>query len=433
MRDLAVLVVNFNKRELLVKCLESIFASESTDFDVFLVDNASVDDSVDAVNKQFGEKVTLLLNEENTGGAGGFYRGMKYITELGKYKYLVEFDNDITVEPDAINALRHYMEHSPDVGACGATIIDANSPDYVYEMGAMIDVHTFRLNLPFHQAKQEKLPKESLCDYVAFGASIIRIEAMKRIGYADISFFIFWDDMEFCWRLRKAGYKVCAISSAVVYHNGQTAYHHPLGNYYRFRNKIVCFARHTSDEEFNVLPDTLLLIYFRNMVASINTPEKASAYTHALFDALNNVTGKVVDGKISTLYPHQKWHKMVAGKQCINICVSEGFTQLDSLIETLKNVTNAPIAINKEIKLGQELTVLACPYVLDFDYSSMLLDSECTLVWDNYHNFACDRGDFKAFNEYNDYYPLFKSALYMYVKAKLVELRKTYLKQKYLN
>ncbi|MCL2204077.1 MAG: glycosyltransferase family 2 protein [Defluviitaleaceae bacterium] len=428
MTDLAVLVVNYNKRDLLIKCLDSIFASDEVDFDVFVVDNASKDGSVDAVKKYFKDRVTLLVNDENTGGAGGFHRGMEHISGMNQYKYIAEFDNDILVKSDAIRELRRYMEKNPNVAACGATIIDMENLETVYEMGAFIDVENFRLKLPFHQVKYSDLPDEVTCDYVAFGASIILVDSLKNAGLPDKDFFIFWDDMEFCWRLRKSGYKVCAISAAVVYHCSPSVYQQPMGSYYRMRNQIVCFARHTDAEIFENLAEIVTGRFFRTMVVNINTPERANAYTHALFDALNGVMGKAEAHKVAPLATVQKWHSLVKGKGKIIVHEGRGFTQRDALASILRSVTDAPIAIASDNMAtdNNTLHVITCYHILDIDYTSLPFIEGETLIWDNYQNFICDAADFSVFSAHKKFYPVFHSMLYGYIKNKLNLLREAW-------
>ncbi len=81
MKKIGIVICNYNKKEYVVNCIQSVLESKTDDFDIYVVDNASTDGSVEAVREQYGEQVTLLVNSENLGGSGGFNTGIRKVLE----------------------------------------------------------------------------------------------------------------------------------------------------------------------------------------------------------------------------------------------------------------------------------------------------------------------------------------------------------------
>jgi len=446
MNDLAIVICNYNKREFVLGCIKSVFQSDYLDFDVFVVDNASTDGSAEAIQNEFGERLTLLINEMNTGGSGGFNRGMREVMARNAYKYVILLDNDTTLENNAIRELRSYMDQHPEVGICGAAIFQMNKPEIIQEMGALISLDEFTNKPLYRQLTADVLPLFVECDYVPFCAAIIRIDAIQKVGLMESRYFIYWDDMEFCWRVRNAGYKIRAISSAIVYHN--MSWSKPETSfifYYFFRNKTNCFARHTNDFEFALLPEIITKRFYRSMICNQDNSPVTSTYMYALDDALNGVMGKADDYKIVPLCTERKWHALVKGKSNILIHYDPVFVKIDVLLSQLRELCNAKLTVvtygvdlshfnsadaifvtEKTPDTQYDLEIIVCYHVLDLPFESISFTEGKTLIYDNYENNIADRDDFLVFQNYEKNYAVFRNMLYPFVKEKLRIIRERY-------
>ena len=100
-KKVGIVICNYNKQMYIVKCIESVLKSSFHDFDIYVVDNASTDDSVKKIREHFGTQVILLENKENLGGSGGFNTGLREALKR-EYEYLMLVDNDIVMDPHAI-------------------------------------------------------------------------------------------------------------------------------------------------------------------------------------------------------------------------------------------------------------------------------------------------------------------------------------------
>jgi len=282
---------------------------------------------------------------------------------------------------------------------------------------------------------------------VPIGASIIRVDALRKAGLMESDYFIYWDDMEFCWRIRKSGYKIHAISSAIIYHHMSSPnYDTTFSQYYFFRNKTNCFARHVNDEEFALLPEILTKRIYRSMLCNKDNYAVATTYMHALDDALNGVIGKAQDYKILEVPREKKWYSVLRGRSSILIEFSPDYIQINLLLSQIREFCGAEITIATHganmanYCLGDailvekknpddqfDLTVTVCYHVLDFPFTDFDFTEGQNLIIDCYGNSISDKNDLLVFQYHEENYSVFRAMLYNYIKDKLKLLREDYL------
>ena len=119
MKRVGAVICNFNKKEDVLNCIQSVLESKYTDYDLYVVDNASSDGSAEAIREKYGSQVTVLVNAENLGGSGGFNTGLRKALEKG-YEYLYCLDNDVLVDENAMAWVSELQEiFSPvDLSIC---------------------------------------------------------------------------------------------------------------------------------------------------------------------------------------------------------------------------------------------------------------------------------------------------------------------------
>lgn len=251
----AVIICNYNKKEYVIKCVKSLKKQTVKSFDIYIVDNASTDGSPEEILSAFGKEVTLLCNENNLGGSGGFDTGLRYVQNKG-YEYFFLLDNDVILDEYCMERLCNDMEQNPDIGIMGAKILKMDYPDIIQEFGPMINYETVTFELCYGGEKDtDALPQLKDCDYVPACALIVRKKVIEEIGILPETNFIYYDDVEWCVRCHKAGYRVVANSSARVWHKGGAAINPTtFSNYYILRNKIKFFTSHMQTEKMDVEP-----------------------------------------------------------------------------------------------------------------------------------------------------------------------------------
>lgn len=281
MKDLGIVICNFNKVDYLKGCLETLYKSnfENLIYDVIVVDNASTDGSPDFIKENYPH-IVLLQNETNTGGSGGFDRGIRYAIQE-EYNYVVLLDNDILLEKNTILNLFKYIKENPNVGVVGSKICTMDNPDVLQEMGSFIDFEDkFNMRLAFKSHKDDNsLPEIVICDYVPACCMITTNEVLKKVGSFNTKHFIYWDDMDWCTRAKRAGYEIHAINNSRVFHKlGSANYTNTFGFYYLERNRIMFFLKYIEDDKFdkfvNIICNWFItLSFFSNLKGNYATPK----------------------------------------------------------------------------------------------------------------------------------------------------------------
>lgn len=294
---LGIIICNFNKKEYLSGCINSLLQAhfDNINYDIIVVDNASTDGSGLFVKANYPH-IILLENATNTGGSGGFDRGIRYCIEKN-YDYVALLDNDILLEENTLINLLNYLKNHPKVGIVGSKICTMDNPDILQEMGSFIDFEeNFNIKTPFKGYKDtNNLPEIIKCDYVPACCLITTQEVLKKVGSFNTDHFIYWDDMDWCTRVKKAGWEIHAINSARVFHKmGSNDNKNTFGMYYYHRNRILYFLKYLDETDFlkfcHSISNWLLnLTFFSNLKQDYNTPLVAWLI---LDDIINKNLGK---------------------------------------------------------------------------------------------------------------------------------------------
>lgn len=304
MKKIGIVICNYNKREYVVNCIQSVLESKTDDFDIYVVDNASTDDSVKAIRETYGGKVTVLVNKENLGGSGGFNTGIRRVLEEG-YEYLYCLDNDVLVDENAVGALADYLDAHEDTGVAGSIVYHMDYPDYVQQYGLDIDFENYTAITHYADFPDDgSIPEVNFCDTVATCSVMIRTSCIRttEIGIMPENNFIYWDDMEWIYRFTLAGFKVVTIKDSVVLHKmgSNTRPANTFINYYMWRNRINFFMKYTPEDKIDTMSYRILSAVFDSLYESMYREEHHVMQTisYAFYDAVKGVRGKAAEHKI---------------------------------------------------------------------------------------------------------------------------------------
>jgi len=220
-----VIIPHWNGIEILGPCLHSLEASTYTNLKVVVVDNASTDESASFVRREF-PKVILLENSENLGYAGGVNVGIRHIES----DYYLVLNNDTTHDSDWVEPLVEAMDSDPAIAAVQPKIMSAQNPtvfDYAGGVGGLIDVLAFpyALGRIFTTTEQDDGYYDTPRDifWASGTALLLRSSALKEVGLFDEDFFAHMEEIDLCWRLHNAGWRIAnAPSSRIFHHSGWT-------------------------------------------------------------------------------------------------------------------------------------------------------------------------------------------------------------------
>lgn len=276
-KDLGIVICNFNKIDYLRDCLKSISYAKFDDltYDIVVVDNASTDGSEQMIIEEFPD-VILIQTGANLGGSGGFAIGMQYVLD-NKYKYLSVLDNDTKVDSNAFIELKKYLDENDEVGVVGAMILKMDEPEIIQEMGAQLDFEEYGFILNYNDRKyDEKIPNIVECDYVPACCFMTRYEILEKVGVFDSSYFIYWDDIEWCTRVKNLGKQIHAISTSKVWHKGGAKLvTSTFPTYYFYRNLIRFFVKNLTYSDIpkfaEVIADSISkMFYFSSLKHEYN-------------------------------------------------------------------------------------------------------------------------------------------------------------------
>lgn len=300
MRKVGIFICNYNKADFVVKCVQAIKAQTYQDFDIYVVDNASEDNSVEMLQKIYGDSITILQNNKNLGGSGGFGRGIRTALDIG-YSYFMLVDNDAFLDEKAVEYLYNYMEAHKEVGICGAETLYLQQPNKIQDLGGKIDYKNYQWGGVIGGLVELEGNAILECDYVASCSVMARTEAVRKFGGFPEENFIYWDDIEWCTKCWKAGYKVIVNGYAKAYHDmsGANAQNMFL-RYYANRNRCKFFVKYLSEKKLEDFYQAITREFFSQNYGAMHKGKYGTVLTmwNAIDDFMHGITGKAKEGKI---------------------------------------------------------------------------------------------------------------------------------------
>lgn len=231
MLDLSVIIVSYNTRNILHDCLKSLYKNTPLKFEVIIVDNASTDGSIEMIKKNF-PKVRLIVNKENKGFGGGNNQGSK----IAKSDYLLLLNSDTVIKDDAIAKTLNYAKSQKNLGAISCQLLNKDgsiqpSGGYFPNLANLITWQFGLDDLPIVGSIIQNLikpvhPKLSFytgpkkMDWVTGAFTIIPTKIYKQVGGFDEKIFMYAEELELCYRIKKRGYEVRYYPKFSITHLG---------------------------------------------------------------------------------------------------------------------------------------------------------------------------------------------------------------------
>jgi len=214
-----VIIVNWNGRKHLSRCLSSLMAQTYSNFKVLLVDNTSTDGSVRYVQSKF-PSVEILQNNDNWGFAIANNIGILHCLRKNA-QFLFLLNNDTMIDDEnLISKLVDTAQKGKDIGIVGPKVLLLRNRKIIQDIGITCDIMGFPAGL--HSGELDS-DEHKGCREV-FGVSgcamLIKTNILQKVGYFDPDFFMFMEDIDLCWRTRLAGFKIIANADALIYHEG---------------------------------------------------------------------------------------------------------------------------------------------------------------------------------------------------------------------
>lgn len=210
------IVLNYNGRDIIGNCLESLLRSDCENHRIVVVDNASQDGSPEMVAEKF-PSVELIRNPENYYFSKGNNIGIQYALDKGA-QYIFILNNDTTIEPDCISKLTEFMETSPDAGGCQPLLCFMDRPDLIASAGCNIALSGKAWDAHFGEPADSLGDKPFQMGGITGGAMFLRADAVKSAGMFCEKFQMYFEDVDLSLRLRENGWNLFCVPTARVLH-----------------------------------------------------------------------------------------------------------------------------------------------------------------------------------------------------------------------
>ena len=243
----SIVLLNWNGKEHLRSFLPSILASTYVNKRIIVADNGSTDDSIVFLQQHFPQ-VEILVSPVNEGFAKGYNTALRKLSS----DYFVLLNNDVEVTPGWIEPIVELMQADKRIAVCQPKLLDINNRhqfEYAGACGGWLDAlgYPFARGRVFEQLELDQGQYEGAqaCFWASGAAMFVRAAAFEAVGGLDEYFFAHQEEIDFCWRIQLAGYKVYVEPKSVVYHlgGGTLSKGNRLKNYLNFRNNLVMLAK----------------------------------------------------------------------------------------------------------------------------------------------------------------------------------------------
>lgn len=254
MNQVSVVILNFNGAGFLRKFLPSVIRY-STEAEVIVIDNGSNDESLDVLKDLFPE-VRVIEIPENLGFTGGYNRGLREV----KSEYFILLNSDVEVTSNWIKPIIEFMEQDPQIAACQPKILShsvRNTFEYAGAGGGFIDFlgYPFCRGRIFKTLEQDNGQFDDIANvFWASGACLfVRSDVFWSQNGFDERFFAHMEEIDLCWRIRRAGYNICYYGKSTVFHLGGGTLHtsNPRKTYLNFKNSITMLYQNSDSRNLN--------------------------------------------------------------------------------------------------------------------------------------------------------------------------------------
>jgi GT2 family glycosyltransferase len=266
--DVSILILNYNTRELTINALRSVYQSmTSSSYEVILVDNASKDDSIEHIQREFPQ-VILILNQENVGFAIANNQAMR----VAQGRYVLLLNSDTLIQQDTLDTMLQFMDKHSEVGAAGCKLVlqdgsldkackrgfPTPSASFYYAFGIsklFPRVPRFNQYQLGYMDPDEAYPVDCLVGAFMF----VRRSTIDQVGMLDEDFFMYGEDIDWCYRIKQAGWVNYYYPKTQILHlKGASSRRKPVKIVYEFHRAMWLFHRKHYKQHYSFIVNSLV-------------------------------------------------------------------------------------------------------------------------------------------------------------------------------
>ena len=215
----SIIILNWNGLEDTIECLESLRKIIYLNYEVTVVDNGSKGNDAQVLEEKFGDYIHLIRNDKNYGYTGGNNIAIRYVVDNSAPDYFLILNNDTIVAPDFLGQMVEAAERDASIGILGPKVYYYKFPNRIQGAGGKVNMRTGQASLiGVKEIDAGQYDTQREVDYVFGCCLLIKKEAIQKVGLFDESYFCYWDETDYCFRAREAGYKVVCIPAAKIWH-----------------------------------------------------------------------------------------------------------------------------------------------------------------------------------------------------------------------
>lgn len=288
--QLSIILLNFNKSALTVRCLMSVYAQysqefEKNNFEIVLVDNASESDDIRNLKKEIDKhkfkNLNIIENKKNV----GFSTGCNMGSREAKGDILLFLNNDTEVKDRGISQMLEYIQNNQNAGILGGKLInpDGSNQPSVGKFYTPLNALLFLLGLQRTGFLDKNPDKISQVDWVTGGCMMVKKQVFEALSGFDENIFMYIEDMEFCYRAKENGYLAFFYPHVTIEHADQGSSSRSFAIENIYQNLLYFYKKHRTKNEYIFLSSVLrtkavLLLVIGKLLGNkylINTYEKA--------------------------------------------------------------------------------------------------------------------------------------------------------------
>lgn len=237
-------ILNTNRKVDTLEALQSLSESTYPEQKIIVLDNASTDGSIAAIQQSYPD-VEVIELAQNLGYAGNNNVGIRAALEAGA-EWVLVLNEDTVLAPDCLEQMVKLGEQDPQIGIVGPMVYHFNEPQIIQSAGGKMTPGWVSVHLSQNELDSGQYPDPHEVDWISGCAIMVRKAVIEQVGMIDARFFYYWEETEWCLRAREAGWKIFHHPQAHLWHKGVQRDYSPGPNvtYYSTRNRLLMLSAH---------------------------------------------------------------------------------------------------------------------------------------------------------------------------------------------
>ena len=253
MKKVTAVIVNWNDKDVIVECIQSLLDQNRNEIDIIISDNGSKDDSVEFIRKRF-PSIKIIENGENLGFGSAINRGLG----LAKGDYLLFLNSDLKLHSKCVGELAKVLESDPNVGGTIPKILHIDQQNTINSLGVLINYTGIAYpNLLGQKDPGYQEPFESACG----GIFMLKREVYETVGGFDEDLFLYHEDHDLSWRIRLAGWHLKVVPKAIMHHHYK--FNKGILKYYSSeKNRLHILLKNMEVKTLALISPALIIVEF---------------------------------------------------------------------------------------------------------------------------------------------------------------------------